>query len=214
MERVYAYSKSRYDNKCANTAFNGVYPLLWHSDCISIMNQLIRSMQFSLFAIEDQSKKDYQNFIKSIIHNGKTAKFLDCRIRKYGRDTGMDLGSILKHLRDIETIAVGLCIEASKISSTRPLKTDDLSNIFTSMISDKDLKLESSASKCWESFFNLKSGINLIGKSLASAKGKSKNPDILFTEQELTERYVDLIFAITRLGLIMRNEIIYDIQSR
>lgn len=168
-------------------------------------------MQFSLFAKQDQLSKDYQELIKVIKNKGKLSKFLDCRIRKLGLITEKDVEPILKAIRDIETIAVGLCIAISEIASSKPLKTSDLENIFTSIILTKDLKLESDSTKCWDSFFDLKSGVNDIGRLIGKLKGNTINPDIIMKEYDISERYVDLTFAVTRLGLIMRNEVRYDI---
>lgn len=168
-------------------------------------------MQFALFSQQDQLSKDYQELIKLIKNKGKIAKFLDCRIRRYGIITEKDVEPILRHLLDIETIAVGLCIAISKIASPRPLKTSDLENTFISTIATKDLKLESDSAKCWDTFFDLKTGVNDIGRLLAKFKGSSKNPDIIMLETDISDRYVDLTFAVSRLGLIMRNEVKYDI---
>ena len=104
--------------------------------------------QVSLFERQERFDDGLDYIVQGLLRRGNAHKFIEVHIRKYQIDSGMDLSSVLKALREVEDHTKGLCISLAEISSLNLLKKrkaktkDELTKYFRSSIEDKYLIIE------------------------------------------------------------------------
>jgi hypothetical protein len=157
-------------------------------------------MQAGLF--DKQEKED--SLVSSIIYDlfkcGKLHKFCETHIRKYHLNNNQPYTAILKHLREAQTIAVGVCISISEISLPRPLKTPEVNLYFNSNFKDEELVLHTDKEQVLKNLSELRNSYTRIAGSTRFIErmrnGKHKSGKVL---QESFYQIFDCLFHLDEL---------------